>query len=214
MAVRSRPKDVVDRLIELSPNAPGIPERLLLAHSRGEVVFIAGAGVSQPADMPDFRELVLRIYERLDNPTYQVMSKIPRTAHNQWTVKLSGLTPRQAAEVRRFLHNDYDVVLGLLERRLDEGEATAKTVRDVVCELLRDKTKKPASIHKSLLRLADRGGTTTLLTTNFDRLFEIAARQLKISTPSHALGGIPRPGRSLSFAGILHIHGTVPLKAG
>lgn len=75
--------------------------------------------------------------------------------------------------------------------------------------MLRDSSKRPAEIHKALLKLSDRGGATTLLTTNFDRLFESAARALKIAVPSHALGAIPRPGRALTFAGILHIHGSV-----
>ena len=34
-------------------------ERLLLAHARGEVLLIAGVGVSMPAKLPDFRCLVL-----------------------------------------------------------------------------------------------------------------------------------------------------------
>lgn len=62
MAGRSRPKENVgERLVELADETPGIPERLLLAHSRGEVVFVAGAGVSQPSQMPDFRTLVLQV---------------------------------------------------------------------------------------------------------------------------------------------------------
>ena len=33
----------------MGPGLAAIPERLLLAHARGEVLFIAGAGISQPA---------------------------------------------------------------------------------------------------------------------------------------------------------------------
>lgn len=215
MVGRSRPRSGVgDRLVELCEGAPGVPERLLLAHARGEVIFIAGAGVSLPAGMPDFRDLVLQIYETLDPPTHQVMSSVPRGAHNQWKVDVSGLNPRQAAEVRRFVSSDYDVVLGLLERRLDEGAVSTQTVRARVCQLLSDPSKKSAPIHTALLKLADRGGATTLLTTNFDMLLEQAARSARISVPSYSLGAIPRPGRSLGFAGILHIHGNVSTKRG
>ena len=45
---------------------PLIPERLLLAHARGEVLFICGAGISRPANLPDFRQLVLDVYGKLD----------------------------------------------------------------------------------------------------------------------------------------------------
>ena len=152
--------------------------------------------------MPDFRDLVLQVYERLDPATHAIMTGIPRNAHNQWTVNLSSLNPRQAAEVRRFISNDYDVVLGLLERRLDEDVGPTTSVRERVSEILRDASIRPAPVHKALIKLADRGGATTLLTTNFDRLFELAARQAKLQVRSHSLGAIPRPGRALDFAGV------------
>src|SRR5207302_3262276 len=110
--------DIADRVIFLGSGLPAIPERLLLAHARGEVLFIAGAGVSQPAGLPDFRELVLKVYERLDAPVHDIISKIPRSACNNWLADSSALTPGQAAEVRRFIAGDYDVVLGMLERRI------------------------------------------------------------------------------------------------
>jgi len=52
---------ISDRIIPLGPDLPAIPERLLLAHARGEALFVAGAGISQPAGLPDFRDLVLGI---------------------------------------------------------------------------------------------------------------------------------------------------------
>lgn len=43
----------VDRVISLGEGLPAIPERLLIAHARGEVLFIVGAGVSMspPANL-------------------------------------------------------------------------------------------------------------------------------------------------------------------
>jgi hypothetical protein len=46
-----------DRWTTLGPGLPSLPERLLLAHAQGRVLFIAGAGVSQPAGYPSFRKL-------------------------------------------------------------------------------------------------------------------------------------------------------------
>jgi hypothetical protein len=125
------------RVIALGPNLPAIPERLLLAHARGEALFIAGAGISRPAGLPDFRQLVLDVYEKLDKPIYDVLSKIPSTACNLWKADISGLTNQQSAEVKRFIVGDYDVVLGMLERRMDGQSSPLSSVRQVIAENLR-----------------------------------------------------------------------------
>lgn len=103
-----------DRVISLAPGLPAIPERLLLAHARGEVLSICGAGISTPANLPDFRKLVLDVYGVLDGGIHAVISKIPQRACNQWEAECSSLTERQIAEVKRFIVGDYDVVLGML----------------------------------------------------------------------------------------------------
>jgi hypothetical protein len=198
-----------DRVIPLGAGLAAIPERLLLAHSRGEVLFIAGAGISQPAGLPDFRGLVLRVYAQLDAPVHAVISGIPPTAHNQWNTDLFGLTDQQAAEVKRFIGGDYDVVLGMLERRMDGQSHGKGRVRQTVASELRTPGVKPAPIHRALMRLADRGGAVTIVTTNFDLLLENAAKSLRPLVQTYALGGIPRPGRSDDFAGVLHIHGAL-----
>ena len=46
---------VSDRVISLGSGLAAIPERLLLAHARGEVLFIAGAGISKPAGLGNLR---------------------------------------------------------------------------------------------------------------------------------------------------------------
>ena len=103
-----------ERDISLGPNLPAIPERLLLAHARGEALFVCGAGISQPAGLPDFRGLVLNVYAKLDPVAHAVINDVPRIACNKWDAKLTGLTSPQAAEVMRFIARDYDVVLFLL----------------------------------------------------------------------------------------------------
>ena len=45
-------------------NGPDIPERLLQAHEEGDVVFFCGAGISYPAGLPGFKELVEKLYGR------------------------------------------------------------------------------------------------------------------------------------------------------
>lgn len=200
---------VEDRVISFGPGLAAIPERLLLAHARGEVLFICGAGISRPANLPDFRELVIDVYKILDGGVHELLKDLPRDACNQWAAHCSGLTDRQAAEVKRFIAGDYDVVLGMLERRLDNQTRGDSHVRREVAKRLRQGGNRPASIHRTLMRLADRGGPTTIVTTNFDLLLEAAARNLPSKVKTYSLGSIPRPSRQAEFAGVLHIHGAL-----
>jgi hypothetical protein len=121
----------------------------------------------------------------------------------------SGLTDRQAAEVKRFFSGDYDVVLGMLERRLDNQTRGDSKVRQKVGEILRSGDGNPAAIHKALMVLADRGGAKAIVTTNFDLLLQVAARRLKSPVETYTLGSIPRPSRQTEFAGVFHIHGAL-----
>lgn len=196
-----------DRVIPFGDGLAAIPERLLLAHARGEVLFIAGAGISQSAGLPNFRDLTLSVYAQLDVRVHAVISDIPPEACNHWRANLSGLNNQQAAEVKRFICGDYDVVLGMLERRMDGRSDGKSRVRQAVANELRASGVQPAPIHRALMRLADRGGVVTIVTTNFELLLEDAVKRLHPAVQTYALGGIPRPGHSDDFSGVLHIHG-------
>ena len=198
-----------DRVIQLSSGLPLIPERLLLAHARGEVLFICGAGISRPAGLPDFRQLVLDVYAQLDESTHSILKGLPPGTCNKWQVNCAELTDRQTAEVKRFIIGDYDVVLGMLERRLDDQTRGDSQVRQTIAAILRSGAASPAAIHKALITLGDRGGVTTIVTTNFDLLLQIAAQRLKSSVETYSLGSIPRPSRNSEFSGVLHIHGAL-----
>ncbi|MCP3392335.1 SIR2 family protein [Bradyrhizobium sp. CCGB12] len=205
---RSDTAALQERVISLGSGLAAIPERLLLAHARGEVLFICGAGISRPANLPDFRELVIDVYQALDPGVHTVLSRLPRGVCNQWEVDCNSLTDRQTAEVKRFTVGDYDVVLGMLERRLDEKTSGNSQVRREVANRLRRHGNVPADVHRTLMRLADRGGTTTIVTTNFDLLLE-AGRKRGSQVETYALGSIPRPTRQTEFAGVLHVHGAL-----
>ena len=216
--------DISGRDIALGEGLVPIPERLLRAHAQGEVLFIAGAGVSRDAGLPDFRELVVKVYEKLDPTVHSVISRkrvllriynsqnrelYSVTSYNGQDVP--SLTAGQEAEVERFQRGEYDVVLGMLERRLDRRENARSRVRKKIGKILRPKGLKPAPIHRNLMRLADRGGVGTIITTNFDLLFEDAARKMSSPVQTYALGGIPRPRppSNPEFNGVLHIHGAL-----
>ncbi len=196
-------------MITLGPGLAAIPEELLLAHARGRVLFIAGAGVSLPAGLPDFRDLVLKVYERLDTAVHGVMSSISPDPDDHSKPDLAGLNAQQAAEVGRFVARDYDVVLGMLERRIDVEPDDKSQVRKTVADVLCVPELKPAPIHRALMKLADQGGRVAIVTTNFDLLLKDAAKKLRPTVQTYALGGIPRPSSRRDFAGVLHIHGAL-----
>lgn len=214
MIARESDKDVSieDRVISLGPGLAAVPERLLLAHARGEVLFICGAGISRPA-LPDFRQLVLDVYQALDTRVHDVLTELPRDACNLWRANCAGLTDGQSAEVKRFIVGDYDVVLGMLERRLDNQTRGDSRVRREVANRLRRGGNRAGPLHRALVRLADRGGPTTITTTNFDLLLEEAAKRVGRKVNTYSLGSIPRPGTQTEFAGVLHIHGALDRNA-
>lgn len=200
------------RLMSFGGNLPKIPERLMLAHARGEVLFLVGAGVSRPA-LPDFKGLVLSIYKEVEPKMHAVLSALPAGACTNCFVNLDGLLPSQKAEAIRYTNREFDVVLGLLERRLDGFSRLSSSVRKIVATKLHDLSQSSNGLHESLVRLSDRGGCHTILTTNFDLLLEHAAKKRRIKIESHSLGAIPRPSRALDFSGIMHIHGALHKQA-
>jgi len=147
---------------------------------------------------------VIDVYAKLDSGVHAVVTG----SKDDELGDLSDLTSQQIAEVRRFKRRDYDVVLGMLERRIDDKPSGTSRVRATVAEVLRAAGTKPAPIHKALMRLADRGGASAIVTTNFDLLLQGGANG-KTKLQTYSLGGIPRPGRSGDFSGILHIHGAL-----
>ena len=205
---------VEDRVIVFADGLPAIPERLLLAHARGEVLFLCGAGISKPAGLPDFRELVIEVYKSLDESVYAVIGDPERQIEDPVEPDSSGLTNSQSAEIKRFNDGDYDVVIGMLERRLDNRTREDSQVRREVVTVLRERGNKPTAIHRALIRLADRGGPVTIVTTNFDRLLEVAGSRIGSRVESYSLGTIPRPTTRADFAGVMHIHGVLESRSG
>jgi hypothetical protein len=121
------------------------------------VLFIAGAGISRSASLPDFRKLVLDVYERLDKPIHDILTGIPHNACGQRNAGTAGLTRSQSAEIKRFIQGDFDVVLSMLERRMDGQPSSSSSVWQTVAIILRSSDARPARIHHALMRLANRG---------------------------------------------------------
>lgn len=154
-----------------------------------------------PARLPDFKRLARRLYGEFDAPVCPHL--------DDESLPSDDLRPNQRAEVKRYHRGDLDVALGLLERRLEGPEPTESSrVRKAVQHHLAVTT--PTPLHRALLRLADRGNATSILTTNFDLLFERCTRRKNHPVPTYGLDGMPRPSKRADFTGIFHIHGVLP----
>ena len=165
-------------------NGPDVPEALLQAQEEGRVVIFCGAGISYSADLPDFQGLVDRIYSR------------------------AGTKPN-AIEQEAYNRKQFDATLDLLERRLP-GQRFA--VRKALAEVLKPKLRRKGATetHAALLQLArNQGGALRLVTTNFDRIFEVIAKRTKQLIQSYAAPMLPIPKNS-RWDGLVYLHGLLP----
>jgi SIR2-like domain len=161
-----------------------IPDELLEAVRAGKAVFLCGAGVSLRVGLPDFKRLTKQVYERLGE-----------------------LPEAEPAEHRAVERMEFDRALRSLEKRTHRP-GTESRVRKAVAELLAPPAGELLD-HRALLVLSrDAAGQTRLLTTNFDTLFERAAKVAGMTALSYAGRAIPKPGLDRDH-GILHLHGRI-----
>jgi len=167
-------------------NGPDIPDALLQAHEDGRVVFFCGAGISYPAGLPGFKELVDDIYQLVG-------------------------TTRKPDEENAYKHYQFDATLNLLERRLP-GQRVA--VRNALVQILQPKLRRKGAVdtHAALLQLGrSRDGALRLVTTNFDRIFEKVAKRTRQMFCAYAAPMLPIPKNS-RWNGLVYLHGLLPDK--
>lgn len=173
--------------MQFIPGGPDIPEDLLRAQEEGRLVFFCGAGISYPAGLPGFKGLVDRIYKH----TGAVRTPIEEEAYNR---------------------GNFDGMLDLLERRLP-GQRVA--VRKALAQALKPNLRRKGAkdTHSALLRLArSRDGALRLVTTNFDIVFEAAAKSDGQMFSSYSAPMLPIPKNS-RWNGLIYLHGSLPKRA-
>jgi hypothetical protein len=169
--------------VQFVKKGPDIPERLLQAHEDGRVVFFCGAGISYPARLPDFNGLVKALFASLG--------------------ELPSPTEQAAIKTRQ-----YDTAIGLLEERI-VGRRTA--VREHIARILTPALSAPDATanHEALLTLSlHQHGGFRLITTNFDRLFEIVRAKLGLEFQMFQAPLLPVPKNRLD--GLVYLHGLLP----
>jgi len=172
--------------VQFVSHGPDIPDVFLQAHEEGRVVFFCGAGISYPAGLPGFKGLVEQIYQ------------------------LTGTTFSDI-EGEAFEQGQFDATLDLLERRLP-GQRLA--VRHALAQALKPKLRRKGAVdtQAALLRLArSREGALRLVTTNFDRIFHVAAKRTGQMFQDYAAPMLPIPKNS-RWNGLVYLHGLLPEK--
>lgn len=169
--------------MQFVPGGPDVPDTLLQAHERGDVVFFAGAGISRGAGLPNFEGLVRGLYKTLEEPPTDL-------------------------EEFAMCRDRYDIAIGLLEERI-VGKRT--TVRKKLAQILKPEDTKQSNtaVHEALLDLSvTPAGKTRIVTTNFDRIFE-RILELRNANPQRFMAPLlPVPKRR--WNGLVYLHGLLP----
>lgn len=163
------------------PNGPQIPDELIQAHQDGRVVFFCGSGISVPCGLPNFCGLVDQIYKRLNIEKTDLEKKLNHA-------------------------KQYDQILESLEKR----KSRIKVRKELMHVLTPTRKKLTTKTHLSLLRLSESDvGVYKIVTTNFDRIFEDAAKRNRIKINSYVAPLIPIP-KDEYWNGIVYLHGLLP----
>lgn len=171
-------------------DGPDIPDELLDARDEGQVIFFCGAGVSQhEAGGPNFHELAAKVVEALGSARGSPARQLLEFAQNvQPIAGVGGMMPA-------------DRIFGLLEQ-----EFPAIEVRRAVAGAICPKIDPGLGAHRSLIDLSRTpDGTVRLVTTNFDRVFELAQPGIRTVAPPM----LPDPSRPGLLEGVIHMHGKV-----
>jgi hypothetical protein len=169
------------------PRAASRPSRqkhIPSIHEEGRVVFFCGAGISNPAGLPGFRDLVDAVYTEIG----ETRSEVEEIAYGQ---------------------HRYDETFDLLERRLKDRAKDQLFVRKAVAKILEPKLRRKGAqdTNEALLDLArEESGVTRLVTTNFDRIFEHVNRRRKLKLANYLAPLLPIP-KVTKWDGIVYLHG-------
>ena len=171
-------------------NGPSIPDDLLLARDQGRVVFFCGAGVSRAkAGFADFFGLASSVTSELGVETNSPALKLIDAAKE--ITASTGVEGVVSA----------DRIFGLLER-----EFLTSDIYKSVAKALTPEGEVDLSAHQTMLKLATTNdGIVRLVTTNFDRLFDLCKPDIHTFIPPR----LPDLNHSVEFNGTVYLHGKV-----
>jgi hypothetical protein len=118
------------------PDGPDIPHKIIREWRDGQVLFLAGAGVSVPSKLPLFEGLALGVYKKIDRPLYTTLvsaKKRKRLSGRTKVLDSAGLRPETRVEAELFFDKQFDRLFSVLEKRIDpdiKGRTKTRNVRD------------------------------------------------------------------------------------
>lgn len=171
------------------PDGPSIPDTLLERCDAGRVVFLCGAGVSVPSGMPNFVDLTRYVIEFFDPPADSEIM----TAFRPW------LDEQSAANV------PLDQIFNLLHLEYGKDEVNALVTERLNAPL---QTKDFGREHGLIKRISsNQSGVPQIVTTNFDRLFEVGHEGEHLAT--HVPPAFPDLNFGSKIDGITYLHGRI-----
>ena len=170
-------------------DGPAIPDTLLERCDTGRVVFLCGAGVSQPSGMPSFVGLTQYVIEFFDpHDGSEIM-----TAFQPW------LEDDSAANV------PLDQIFNLLHQVYGKDEVNALVTERLSAPL---EVEVAGHKHDLIKRVSsNQEGVPQIVTTNFDLLFEVGpeGQQLDLHVPPD----LPDLNFGSGIKGITYLHGRI-----
>ena len=164
-------------------NGPDIPDALLQAHEEGRVVFFCGAGISVPVGLPGFRGLVLGLFQQAGEPPDKIENDLIK-------------------------QSQFDRAIGHYEQRIQGGRTKVRCGLPAILSANQSK-RRALTTHLALLTLGQsREGSLRLVTTNFDTLFEDAAKHYRLPLPTVYV----EPPTRLRWNGVVYLHGRMPVQ--
>src|SRR4051794_1812104 len=103
-------------------DGPDIPNDLIKKWRNGEVLFLAGAGVSVPSNLPLFEGLALSVYESLRDSLFGTLAearKRKRASARDKVLNAAMLSPERRGEANLFFEKQFDRFFSAIEKRLD-----------------------------------------------------------------------------------------------
>lgn len=148
--------------------------------NRGVYAVLLGSGVSRSAKIPTGWEVTLDLVRKLAGLTGEACEPSPE----EWYQAKYGREP------------DYSEILAAIAKRPAERQQLLRSYWEPTEQEREEGAKQPTSAHRAIASLAEQGFVKVIITTNFDRLMEIALADVGItptvlSSPDLVHGALP-----------------------